>query len=149
MNPILSTFKEFMETFGRLTFHTMIHVTKKQKISMPQLGALMHIHRNNVKRVSDLGSHLEVSCAATSQMLDRLVDQKLISRIEDPNDRRAKKLDISEKGLELISQLFHSQKSWLTKIIQSLDENEEALVDSALKLLVEKVKNLNINVFSF
>ena len=52
--------------------------------------------------VSDIGEHMQISAAAASQLVDKLVQSGLLDRIEDINDRRARLLSLSPKGRALI-----------------------------------------------
>ena len=50
-------------------------------------------------RVKDVARELDVSDAAASQAIDRLVRAGVVSRTPDPDDRRAVRLSFTEKGL--------------------------------------------------
>ena len=71
-------------TFMRQSIHEMLHFSKGTGLSMPQVSTLFHLHRANECGVSNIGEHLGVTNAAASQMIDRLVQQGLIERIENP-----------------------------------------------------------------
>ena len=77
--------------FMHRSMHSLIHYIKKNDLSMSQIGALFQINHGK-SNVSELGEGLGITIAAASQMLERLVQQELILRTEDPEDRRVKKL---------------------------------------------------------
>ncbi len=45
-----------------------------------------------------------------SRIVDRLVKKGLVSRIENPQDRRQKSVDIRETGIELLDKMFNCEK---------------------------------------
>jgi DNA-binding MarR family transcriptional regulator len=61
-------------------------------ITLPQVLLLSHVERRGTASPSELAEAVHVSLPAVSQMIDRLVQQGLLSRTEDPVDRRRKSL---------------------------------------------------------
>jgi DNA-binding MarR family transcriptional regulator len=61
-------------------------------ITLPQVLLLNHVERRGSASPSELAEALQTSLPAASQMIDRLVSQRLLSRTEDPVDRRRKSL---------------------------------------------------------
>jgi DNA-binding MarR family transcriptional regulator len=45
-----------------------------------------------------------------SRIVDNLFEKGLIERKENPNDRRQKDIDITEKGLKLLSEMIECDK---------------------------------------
>lgn len=133
--------QEWTEASARISMRNFLRYARENGFSMPQLGALYHISRKG-SSVSGLGEHLGVTSAAASQMLEHLVQQGLISRIEDPSDRRVKKLTITEKGQETLRESVQARAVWLEKLANSLTESEKEQVCPALTILVSKVKQL-------
>ena len=107
-------------------------------LSRSQVGVLFHLHKYGSMGVSDLGDHLGVTKAAVSQMLDRLVQQGLIQRTEDPEDRRVKQIVLTEKGGEVFQESLHARTDWLADLAEKLTDEEKEQVAAALKILIEK-----------
>lgn len=108
---------------------------------MPQFGALFRIYKG-ASGVSDLGAELAITSGAASQMLERLVQQGLILRSEDPVDRRVKRLVLTEKGRSALRASTHSRQEWLETLAQSLSIDEKEQVIAALNILIDKAKKL-------
>jgi DNA-binding MarR family transcriptional regulator len=104
---------------------------------------LFHIHRRSTCTVSEISDHLGITNAASSQMLDRLVQQNIIIRSEDPNDRRNKLIQLTENGHEVVVETMHARQRWLTDLEKLLDENEKQQIITALKILTEKAQQLH------
>ena len=92
--------------------------------------------------MKDLGDHLGVSSAAASQMLERLVQQHLILRSEDPSDRRVKHLVLTERGIQTIQESIRSREEWMDDLSKTLSADEKAQVVAALNILIEKTQQL-------
>ena len=65
---------------------------KQDGLSMPQIYTLMYLYHEGEARISDIGVLMDVGKAAASQLVDRLVQQGLVERVEDESDRRRQKI---------------------------------------------------------
>ena len=55
--------------------------------------------------VSAIAEHLNLSLAATSHLVDRLVQRNLLTRAEDLHDRRLKRVDLAADGAALVERI--------------------------------------------
>ncbi|HWQ46155.1 MAG TPA: MarR family transcriptional regulator [Longilinea sp.] len=111
---------------------------------MPQIGALFQIQHRKSK-VTDLGENLKVSAPAASQMLEKLVQQGLITRSEDPEDRRAKYIVLTEKGSQILQEGILARQSWTSELASTMTDEEKKLVLQAVSVLIAKTKQLQDN----
>ncbi|MCB9134459.1 MAG: MarR family transcriptional regulator [Anaerolineales bacterium] len=135
--------QKLMETFMRRSMHKFIFYAKERGLSMSQIGALFAIRRKGTCGVSDIGDELGITPAATSQMLNRLVDENLIERSEDPGDRRVKRLVLTQIGTQTLQDSIHARLDWLTRLANTLNPEEKAQVNASLHLLLEKATLLD------
>ena len=135
---------EWTEVFMRRSMHDLVKFSKNSGVSMPQLSTLMHLyHHQDGCGVSDIGSHLGVTNAAASQMIDRLVQQGLLERSEDPKDRRGKRLQVSPKGRQLIEAGIEARRRWMEELTTELDAEQQQLISHALVLLTGAARRLD------
>jgi DNA-binding MarR family transcriptional regulator len=71
-------------------------------------------------------------------MLERLVQQALILRSEDPNDRRMKQLVLTDKGRQVLHESIQARQAWMENLAQQLSAAEQEQVVSALNILISK-----------
>lgn len=140
---VLDLLQEWMQLVMKHSMHGFIRYSKDTGLSMSQFGALFQIHRSKICGVTDIGTDLGVSSAAASQMLDRLVQQGLVERIEDPEDRRGKRLSLTDKGMKMVQEGIYARQEWMKTLSASLSDSEKEIISAALALLVEKAKNIN------
>ena len=137
-DPFLTALHGWIEIFMRRSTRNLIRYTRESGLSMSQVGALLHIHREGSSAVSHLGDGLGVTNAAASQMLDRLVGQDLITRSEDPHDRRVKQIVLTDKGRQLLTVGMRARLGWLDDLAEKLTEDEKRQVTAALEILIDK-----------
>ncbi len=140
--PLVPLLQEWTHTFMHRSMHSLIHYLREKDLSFPQVGALAQIHRGR-SNVSDIGQELGITTAAASQMVDRLVEQELVRRSEDPDDRRAKKLALTPKGCRVVQQSMQARMGWLEEVASSLSPKEREQVAAALRILTDKVAELD------
>lgn len=147
IDPFVDTFREWVKVFMCISMRSFFRYARDHALSMSQLGALFFIYREGGSGVTDLGEALGVSSAAASQMLERLVQQGLILRSEDPVDRRVKQLVLTEKGTQAIQDSIQARLGWLEGLGGSLSLSEKEQVTTALHLLTEKMQFLENPAF--
>ncbi len=138
---LVDVLQDTIAAFMRSSMHGLILFMKDNDLSMSQIGALFQIKRGR-SNVSELGESLGVTIAAASQMIDRLVQQGLIIRLEDPEDRRAKQLALTEKARRILKGSVHARQGWLEQLAASLNAGERERVTAALRLLIERTEQL-------
>jgi DNA-binding MarR family transcriptional regulator len=139
---LMNKMQEWMEIFMHHSMRNFIRYAKDNGLSLSQCGALIHLHHSGCAGVTDMGDHLGVSSAAASQMLDRLVQQDLIQRSEDPCDRRGKQIVLTDKGQRIIKEAIRARASWLTDVFDALSPDEEKQIVLALETLIENASQL-------
>jgi len=117
---------------------------KTQGLSMTQLFLLRQIHVNTRGgcNISLISEQMGVTNAAVSQTLDLLVQQGLVLRIEDPQDRRNKRVLLTDKGEQVLRQSMEAPQTWITDLAARLTDDEKELVTKTFQLLAEKLEPL-------
>jgi len=142
-DPLVVTLQEWFEAFMQRSMRHFLAYARENSISMSQLGALFRIHHRGSSGVTDLGDHLGVTSSAASQLLERLVQQGLILRSEDPSDRRAKQLILTEKGRQVLQESIRARQSWLSDLSATLSEREKEAIIAALNILIDRASHLS------
>ncbi len=141
-DPLLLRFHDWISAFMRLSMRGSIRYMKEKGLSISQVGAMFEITRGR-DNVSDVGDALGISIAAASQMLERLVQLGLVTRTEDPQDRRVKKLVMTDKGRRVLRESMEARQGWLEDLVSTLSPAEKQQVAAAVELLIDKTRQLD------
>ena len=103
-------------------------------LTIAQLKSLFFIAAREKTNFKKLAEALNVTPPNVTGIIDRLVEQGLVSRTENPEDRRIMLLQITEKGRELLNNLREKRVNAMTKIlghltIEQLAIQKQAVVD--------------------
>lgn len=74
-------------------------------LTMQQLRVLGHVAKQPGISHQELGALLQVSAPTASGLVERLVDKGLVTRVDDSDDRRIRRLHPTEAALDVMRQL--------------------------------------------
>ena len=137
---------DWAEIFMRRSFSDFRHFMDESGLSHSQVSTLMRLHHCASCGVSDIGDHLGITNAAASQLVDRLVQQQLLQRSEDPHDRRFKQVTLTPGGKALIQQGIHARSSWMEQLSDVLAPEEQHTIIQALTLLTQAARRLETEI---
>ena len=109
-------------------------------LSFSQISVLMRLKHGGKSGVSKIGNQLGVTNAAASQAVDRLVDMGLIQRSEDPDDRRARPLALTQAGQAVIEKGIEARSQWIEGLTEALAPPQQDMIIAALTLLTEAAR---------
>jgi DNA-binding MarR family transcriptional regulator len=127
--------REWSEVFMQRSMRDFRKFMDETGLSFSQINILMRLVHGRSIGVSEIGEQLGVTNAAASQAVDRLVQLGLIERTEDPQDRRAKRLALTQKGRTLIEQGIAARSQWVETLTDALTPEEQSMIISAMTLL--------------
>jgi len=140
---LVITLQEWIAVFMHRSMRDFMAYARASGLSMSQLGALFQVHHRGFSAVTDLGDDLGVTSSAASQMLERLVQQGLILRSEDPSDRRVKQIVLTDKGHRVLEESIRARESWLSDLAETLADPEKDAIIAALTILTAKASQLS------
>jgi DNA-binding MarR family transcriptional regulator len=104
-------------------------------VTMSQAKVLYLVQAAPDLRMSDLSGRLGVSLSTVSGVVDRLVDQGLLTRRDDPADRRHVVLRITEAGATQLQLFRELNAGQIRSLLAHIDAVGLAAVEQALELL--------------
>ena len=135
--------RSWMDVFMHRSMRGWSQYAKSTGLSMPQFSILMQLHHKGACGMSEISERFEVTPAAASQLVEKLVQGKLIQRVEDPSDRRAKLLNLTDKGMDLVQQGIEERYRWMDALAKNLSTEEKAKVTEALTILTEAAQKVD------
>ena len=108
--------RSWMDVFMHRSMRGWGLFAKSIGLSMPQFGLLMQMHHKGDCGMSQVSERFDITPAAASQLVDKLVQNGFVQRVEDPNDRRAKLLSLTDKGRKLIQQSIEERYRWVDEL---------------------------------
>jgi len=139
---ISKSLRQWVDVTTHRSMRDQARYVKSLGFSMPQFFLLMRVYYKQQCGISDLSEHMEITTAAASQTVEKLVQSGLLERTEDPSDRRAKQITLSVKGRELIEKSINERFRWVDELVNGLDAEQRRTITDALAILNQSMQNL-------
>ena len=134
--------RSWMDVFMHRSMRGWGLFAKSTGLSMPQFSVMMQLHHRGNCAIGDISERFDITNAAASQLVDKLVQSGFIKREEDPQDRRAKMLNLTNKGRDLIQRGIEERYRWVDDLAGKLTLEERAKVTEALNFMTRAAKEL-------
>jgi DNA-binding MarR family transcriptional regulator len=134
--------RAWMDIFMHRSMRGWGHFAKSAGLSMPQFSVIMQLHYRGACGMSRISEGYDITPAAASQLVDKLVQGGLIQRVEDPSDRRAKLLSLTDKGREFVQHGIEERYRWVDQLSDKLTADERAQISEALDIMTRAAQEL-------
>ena len=108
-------------------------------VTRAQWKVLFRLSRNPGLRQVELAEKLDIEPITLSRIVDRLEEGGLVKREADPTDRRAWRLELTDKAQPLLSKLHKLADGLLDEAFDGLDEHELAAMRAKLMKIRENL----------
>jgi len=108
------------------------------ELSLSQLKLLMVLSRDGEQPLKDLAEHLVLSLPAASRAVDGLHRRDMVVRREDEEDRRQKRIAITETGEAVVASLSAARLAGIETFIATLTTQEQENLARALAPIVSR-----------
>jgi len=139
---ISQSLRAWMDAFMHRSMREWGRFAKSTGLTMSQFSVLMQLHHKGPCGMSEISERFEVTPAAASQLVEKLVQAGYLERSEDPSDRRAKLLKLSPSGAQLIEQGIAERYRWMDDLVKTLSPEEQAKVSEALEILTRAAQSM-------
>lgn len=128
--------------YMRLSLRNFNAFARRSGLSMIQLNILTYLYHHGSCESSAICKLLQASRAAGSQMIDRLVSQGWVERMDSDVDRRVRLVQLTQTGREMVEQSIFARQKWTQNLLESLSDEETQKIEEALIILNERIQLL-------
>jgi DNA-binding MarR family transcriptional regulator len=120
----------------------LLRVIEESGLSMTQSKALLELgglgEETKARQVGDLAETLGVSVPSMSRAVDGLVKKRLATRVEDPDDRRVRRIAITANGKKIVDTLVVVRQAGMETFAASLTAAQRRKLDAAVDSLMDR-----------
>jgi DNA-binding MarR family transcriptional regulator len=118
----------------------VFRVIDESGLTFSQMKVLVELDSpdEDARTVTALSDELGISAASASRAADGLVRKKLLTRVEDPGDRRVRRLALTPGGRELADRIISARLAGLEEFTASLGTDERRKLEAALDTLLKR-----------
>jgi DNA-binding MarR family transcriptional regulator len=120
-----------------------LRVMEETGLSLTQCKAILEIGGLGAMvvpscQLKELAEKLGTSTPAMSRAVDDLVKKQLVTRVEDPDDRRARRIELTAKGREVVDRIVTVRLKGVTAFSASLSATQRRKLDAAVEALMDR-----------
>lgn len=104
-------------------------------LSIPQVRTLAYLHRSPGSCLFHLAEHLGVTRPTASTIVERLVRRGMVSRAEDPRERRRIVLRLTSLGVQHFRRTRRATQKWMATVLSSLSAAELQRITKGVTVL--------------
>lgn len=127
---VRETLIHFVSEVMSYSAEDVLRLLKREQMNMPLIGVLSLVRRSGASSISEISNSINFSLANTSMMVDKLVVKGLVTRVEDPQDRRQKVVQLTDEGEILIREYRLARvEGMVQRVLGVQPELQEQLID--------------------
>ncbi len=104
-------------------------------LTVPQFRTLAFVDRNKGTSLSAVANHMGLTLPSTSKLVDGLLARGMLTREDNPADRRRVKLGVTNHGLTILETSRRGTLTYLTDKIASLSAEDREVIVKAMKAM--------------
>jgi MarR family transcriptional regulator, organic hydroperoxide resistance regulator len=139
INQILA----FERHLGRHIKSDMPTAFLELNLTMAQLKTLLFINFEEVTNFKEVAKALGVTPPNVTGIIDRLVEQGLVKREENHQNRRMLMLSLTKTGKDLLIDLKERQTTQISNILKILTVEDLTNLLQAIEIVVKTAKTIN------
>ena len=105
------------------------------EVSLPQLRVLVILASQGPQSLNALARNLDVHPSNATRACDKLVEAGLLSRAENPSDRRVLELSLTEAGHGLVDKVMEHRREQVQDLLTAVPADERKVLAAALRRL--------------
>jgi DNA-binding MarR family transcriptional regulator len=99
-------------------------ILEDYKITPPQFDALQYLIHNEGLTISDLSLKLFQAPSTITDLVDRMENSGLVERIRDAKDRRVVRVNVLQKGYDIIDKVLDERCEFVNEALKSVDSDD-------------------------
>ncbi|WP_022909313.1 MULTISPECIES: MarR family winged helix-turn-helix transcriptional regulator [Aestuariimicrobium] len=119
----------------RVAARSVIEV--EDRVTSPQLRVLVLIALHGPQNLGAVARELGVHASNATRTCDRLVAADLLSRRQEPTDRRYLKLDLTAQGRALVDSVLGHRRTAIADVIERIPSPEQESVARAMQVFAD------------
>lgn len=114
-------------------------------LTMSQLKILFALRLHGAAGGQELTQIMGVSLATMTGIVDRLVASGHVTRHEDPNDRRVRRIELTEQGTRLTDDIIVAGERHQRRLLERLTVKELQIVADAMEIMQRVIAEKGID----
>ena len=135
VSSLYNAFRESVDNIGNIS---SIDVSIRQHQTMALVCRLTEEKPNGIT-LKELAEAMKLAPATVSELVESLVKKNFLQRVQNPDDRRAVQITLTDHGQTMLDQCIKCVDSLCEKLLVDLSASERNAMLSALTKITSKL----------
>jgi DNA-binding MarR family transcriptional regulator len=140
---IIARLAEQQRGLGRFFARDRSMPLMASNLTMQQLKVVMLLSVQESASGQELARHLGVALGTVTGIVDRVVAHGLVSRREDPHDRRIRRVELTETGRQLTAEILDAGTAGYRRLLEHLDTETLRTMEKVMRKVREVMRRLH------
>lgn len=118
-------------------------ILKDFNITGPQFGALQWLISDGNLTIGELSQNMNLACSTITDLIDRMEKNDLVVRQKDEKDKRVVRIDVLQKGLDIVKKVLQQRRLFLNEKLKNFKEEDKKYLMKNLESLYLAMKDEN------
>ncbi|MDO5517292.1 MAG: MarR family transcriptional regulator [Clostridium sp.] len=109
------------------------------------IKVILYLSRFESPSISEIAKSLNISKSNMTPIIDKLIEEDLVTRYPDPKDRRVLRVGLTSKATNFFNYIRESAKNVISERISTLSENDLNKLESSLSDISDIFNKLDIH----
>lgn len=134
-DAVLSTFILFMQTAQEVLKYADARLNRKARLSVSKLIVLKAIDSSGAMMPSEIARWTNTERHNITTLIARMKKDGLVTAERDDSDKRSIKVELTDKGREVLKQAMPVAREVVNQVMLSLTEGDATLLNDKLRIL--------------
>lgn len=107
---------------------------QQNDVTPTQMNMMIHLYYMGSCEITRMSGVMETNKSAVSQLVERMVNQNLLERVEVPGDRRSRELHLTDHGKNLVEGGMRARQEWFEAVCAGQTEECQKEIYQAICL---------------
>ncbi len=115
---------------------------KEKGLTLPRFLVMWHITKEQPVNMSYLHDKMYMAHSTLTVIVDKLVEDELVKRYRNPDDRRIVLLELTKKGDQKLCDMLDIRQGFLEKALQDLEKEDQKQLIDLLSIVLDNLVNI-------
>lgn len=108
------------------------------------IKVIFYLTKYKSPSISEIAKSLKISKPNMTPIIDKLIEENLVTRYPDPNDRRVLRVDLTPKSKNLLNYIYKEAMNVISDRISSLCDDDLIKIEKSLNDITDIFNKLNL-----
>lgn len=105
------------------------------ELTVPQFRVLSFVNRNKDASLSAVANHIGLTLPSMSRLVDVLIERRLLTREDNPVDRRRVKLGVTNRGFTLLENSRRGTLKFLARKLSGVSAEDRKIIVEGMAVM--------------